>query len=545
MPTITNKLYPPIIGTRIPAFQQDYEDNLFITVPFENNRAVSRSDIITIALKLKTITNDYRTINGYAYVEEGQSLEDAITNAWNNGVVTFKLTPDQYQTDDGWFLNVGQYYKIQLAYVHIFTPAGAEPTVEEYAANIGYYSEVGISKFSWYPNVYIDGLNSSERNPHIYQYFGRYEQTYDTGESDESAVGIADSTEKVYNYRFVITNTLNGIVKDSGWLLHDASTDDVEYASQDSWEQLNELPTTGENKIQYQVRTNSGIEANSEEYILTNEMDEEDICNIEGRLDFDNGYVSIVATDYDEESGTTSIPYWLRIDQETGERVKIGKMIEGEPFKDFIVEQGKTYTYKIIIDDTISEKYYQVKVDFEDMFLYDGARQLKVRFNPTMSGIHRTIMETKTDTIGSKYPFFFRNGDVNYRDCTIGGLISFHMDEQKLFSSLGGVEEYERGRTYTPMPEGLEDFSLPTDLTGTNFTHERKFRDEVFDWLNNGELKLFRSPAEGIMLVRLMGVNLSPDQTTSRMIYSFSCQAYEADGHDYEDLVKNKIINLS
>ena len=42
-----------------------------------------------------------------------------------------------------------------------------------------------------------------------------------------------------------------------------------------------------------------------------------------------------------------------------------------------------------------------------------------------------------------------------------------------------------------------------------------------------------------------MGVNLSPDQTTSRMIYSFSCQAYEADGHDYEDLVKNKIINLS
>jgi hypothetical protein len=195
-------------------------------------------------------------------------------------------------------------------------------------------------------------------------------------------------------------------------------------------------------------------------------------------------------------------------------------------------------------EDKISTAFDTIKVDFEDVFLYDGARQLKVRFNPSVSGIHETILESKTDTIGGKYPFFFRNGDVKYRDFTLGGLVSFHMDEQRLFSVYGVEDQPGRERTYTPMPD-IEDFSLSTDLTGKNFTHERKFREEVLEWLNNGQVKLFRSSSEGNMLVRLMGCSMSPDQTTSRMIYSFSSQAYECDDHDYEALVRNKIINLS
>lgn len=558
MPTITRKLYPPTIGNRIPAFQQDYDNNLFITVPFQNNRSVARADIITIALKLKTITNDFRTINGYAYVEEGQSLEDAITNAWNKGEVTFKLTPDQYQTEDGWFLNVGQFYKIQLAYIATFTPEEEEPTVDEYAQHVGYYSTVGISKFSWYPTVYIDGLDESSSNDHIQEYFGRYSQTYDDGESGDSNFKIADSTEKVYNYRFIITNTYNEetrVVKDSGWLLHDASTDESEYESYDRWEYFSELPNMGETKIQYQVKTTSGIEANSEEYSLSNTMYQGGGSDPERNYinyDFDNGYV---------EMGIGLMEGWpyeqvyiLRTDLETKERVKIKQIKEyTQPtviFRDFTVEQGKTYryqmTYKVGGSPVLVDSYfdYEVKIDFEDIFLFDGERQLKVRFNPSMSGIHEVIMESNTNTIGGKYPFFFRNGDVRYRDFTLGGLVSFHMDEQRLFSIYGVEDQPTRGRTYTPMPD-IEDFSLPTDLTGRNFTHERKFREEVLAWLNDGKIKLFRSPSEGIMMVRLSGCSMSPDQTTSRMIYSFSCQGVEAAGHEYEDLVKNNIYKLS
>jgi hypothetical protein len=42
-------------------------------------------------------------------------------------------------------------------------------------------------------------------------------------------------------------------------------------------------------------------------------------------------------------------------------------------------------------------------------------------------------MESKVDTIGSKYPFVFRNGNVGYKEFPISGLISFLTDENKLF----------------------------------------------------------------------------------------------------------------
>jgi hypothetical protein len=60
-----------------------------------------------------------------------------------------------------------------------------------------------------------------------------------------------------------------------------------------------------------------------------------------------------------------------------------------------------------------------------------------------------------------------------------------------------------------------------TDLVDYNVVAERKFRMAVLDWLNNGEVKLFRSPTEGIYLVRLMNVSLSPEERLGRMLYSF------------------------
>jgi hypothetical protein len=57
-----------------------------------------------------------------------------------------------------------------------------------------------------------------------------------------------------------------------------------------------------------------------------------------------------------------------------------------------------------------------VYCDFEDAFLYDGKKQLKIRFNPKITNFKSTLLESKTNTIGSKYPFIFRNGNVNYKE---------------------------------------------------------------------------------------------------------------------------------
>jgi hypothetical protein len=59
------------------------------------------------------------------------------------------------------------------------------------------------------------------------------------------------------------------------------------------------------------------------------------------------------------------------------------------------------------------------------MFLYDGVRQLKVRFNPKVASFKVDIPEQKLETIGSKYPFIFRNGNVYYHEFPISGLISY------------------------------------------------------------------------------------------------------------------------
>jgi hypothetical protein len=67
----------------------------------------------------------------------------------------------------------------------------------------------------------------------------------------------------------------------------------------------------------------------------------------------------------------------------------------------------------------------EIYVDFEDAFLFDGERQLKIKYNPKVSSFKKNLLEQKTDTIGGKYPFIFRNGRVYYSEFSISGLISY------------------------------------------------------------------------------------------------------------------------
>ena len=57
-------------------------------------------------------------------------------------------------------------------------------------------------------------------------------------------------------------------------------------------------------------------------------------------------------------------------------------------------EYRKGYYYKATDDEVV--------VDFEDMFLFDGERQLKIRFNPKVTSFKSTVLESKIDTLGGK-----------------------------------------------------------------------------------------------------------------------------------------------
>lgn len=123
---------------------------------------------------------------------------------------------------------------------------------------------------------------------------------------------------------------------------------------------------------------------------------------------------------------------------------------------DRTVEQGVTYQYaiqqinqhgiwsrKIKQTDKYGREDTTVMADFEDIFISDGTRHLKIRFNPKVTSFKNTIPEQKIETIGSKYPFIFRNGSVSYKEFPISGLISFQMDEALQFLT---PEELKEGK---------------------------------------------------------------------------------------------------
>jgi hypothetical protein len=123
------------------------------------------------------------------------------------------------------------------------------------------------------------------------------------------------------------------------------------------------------------------------------------------------------------------------------------------------------------------------------------------------------------DTIGSKHPFIFRNGNVNYKEFPISGLISLVSDPNERFMKGIQTGNLTALRTDTPAAEAPD--KVEGMLTADNIQREREFKLKVLDWLNNGKPKLFKSPAEGNYIVRLMNTSLTPNDTLGRMLHTF------------------------
>lgn len=174
---------------------------------------------------------------------------------------------------------------------------------------------------------------------------------------------------------------------------------------------------------------------------------------------------------------------------------------------------------------------------FEDTFLIGDGRQLNIKFNPQINTFSYVKAENSVQTIGSKYPFIKRNANVHYRQFTIAGLISMHMDEQELFAT--------KTELYNNANELYENFNEINNITVYNdIILEKKFRDKVQAFLYDGQIKLFKSNTEGNILVRLMNVTFTPEKTLGRMLYNFTATAYEIADCSIKNLDKYNIQNI-
>ena len=493
------KLFAPYIDNKIPAFCGNV-----IIIPFNLNKGVSEKDFKALSLKV-----NYSTTN----IEKCIVQNDGAW--WKTSAQRYEARFILPETEAD---ETKMYYKVQLAFVGLDD-------------EIGYYSTVGVVKKTNEPTVVIKDRENSTAN--AYEYFGYYFNE--------------DSSEKVATYCFNLYNENNDLVTSSGELIHNRTTDLESTSSIDSWVLTKTLEPNVGYEIEYVVNTINGLRQASARYPI---VEVETVPpNIHARFiaeqNFENGYITLKLCGDRSNINVSGSFVILRSSEEDNfetwhelTKFYLTNWSSNEDLiicKDYTAQQGLAYKYAIqaynskgLRSDKMLIEGETVSLDFEDAFLYDGKKQLKIRFNPKISSFKNVILESKMDTIGGKYPFVFRNGNVNYKEFPISGLLSLVSDEEQEFSELGNIV-----------------CSETTQLTKENYYKERKFKLDVLSWLTNGEPKLFRSPAEGNYIVRLMNVNLTPVESIGRLLHTFNATAYEIADCTFENLKKYNLITES
>lgn len=474
-------IYPPIIGDTIPAFVQN---NLII--PFTHNPAVEWKEVKGFSLIIKELANSKQI--------ENVQITDNTKFDINN--IIFDLNNIK--------LTSGNYYKFQIAYL-------------DANSKISPYSSVAIGRYigTVAPTVTIEGLEINKINQNKNIYKGIYTNN-------------VLSTETIYQYCFEFFEGEN-LLQTSDWQLY---KDSMEFKV------LQELEYSKNYNIKLSIKTINGYETSVSYNIIKPEeypaLIEAEVLATQDREALENGYVDIkiditkpFSGNYELLRKAAAAKSWDII---ASFKISDNSELNKYCWKDFTVEQGIEYIYAIrhADDEIVSAKILStpIKAQFEHLFLSDNEHSLCIRFNPKVSSFKNNILEQKTDTIGGQYPFFFRNGSVNYKEISISGLISYHMDMNNYFIT-------------------NKDLIDSIDLTEENFTAERKFKLAVLEWLNDGKPKLFRSPAEGNYVVRLMNVSLSPNDQLGRMINTFQATGYECAAADYEYMKNNGLVNNS
>ena len=177
------KLYPPNINGTIPAFYTNIkEGTTTIVVPFAMNRAVAVSEIKGMELKIKSL---------------GGSIIGVVSSDFVDTIeMTASFNISKYKSK----LLIGNFYKVQVAYI------------DANNGEIGYYSTVGIVKYTAMPSISIQDLSNTSINLNRYQYLGIYKQN-------------SDPTEKLYSSSFTIYDN-DIIVYDTGEIIHDNTNDE-------------------------------------------------------------------------------------------------------------------------------------------------------------------------------------------------------------------------------------------------------------------------------------------------------------------------------
>ena len=557
MATITNSnLYPPIVDTYMPAFLVDGDNELkkICRVYFSISSFNSISEIKNAQVTLANQNTNISVLNTKKYpcgIKITPIYEDITKTSEDRYYI--ELEPSDLEPEYGYDedtdkytiskFNINEYYKVQIRFTSVtasdidigIPPSNWSEKDQKYtdAQAIDSWLVQNLDKFSeWSTVCLIRGISSPILS--VKGLDPAAETTiWTTSKVDLIAtLSFLDplETETLKSYRIKLFDKKEKLLTDSGDLYSNnyANINEINYTFKYAFQD-------GETySIQLMYTTKSLYTAKTTfKFSVIEETTDALQATISAVKDIDNGRIGIKIKGLTEDifngnivirrtSSESNFTLWEDMTTITIENTSLFLT-----WYDYTVVSGVWYKYCAQKKNVFGNRGIALFLDtpqmllFEDIFLNADNTQLSIKFNPQISSFKRTVSESKIDTIGSKYPFIKRNGYMEYREFPISGLITCFMDNEEIFISKNNLYGEEIALLY-------DNYNKKENITNFNdFTYERDFREKVLDFLYKNNVKLFRSPSEGNILVKLMDINLTPEIVLGRRIYTFSCMAYE------------------
>lgn len=533
-------LYPPIVDTYMPAFLYTESCKIYFSLSPYN----SFNDIKYAQVTLTYQNSNLTALNSKHYPNEIKVCDIVEDSTIGNTNKKYYITINQNDLNDESFL-INNYYKVQIRFVSkeakTLTELNSVGAYKETAAwlleNRDYFSEWstvclirGIAKPVLKMADYITNGNSfSSRSLQVLGSLS-FNPTYEKETLKSYQIFLQENGNKIIEKTNIIyTNILNP--NEINYTLKSLLKKDTQYNLIIKFVTKNLYESQ---QTFFINTTDEGIDFKDLNLVVSinNELDAANVLinfNTFKQLTGDQLWIK-------RASVKDSFQTWEYMHQLLNDEYKQTSY----SWNDFSLESGVWYKYALevirdsnIIDMIVCED--PILTVLENMYLVRNYRQLNIQLNPQVSSYQRVVSDTVTTTLGSKYPFISRNGNSNYRQFTISGLISSHMDDNSIFTN--------KDEIYLLNKDLYLQFNKERNISEyKDYQYEYHFREKVLDFLYNEQAKLFRSPTEGNILVKLTNISLTPNQTLGRLLYSFTATVVEIDECTPQNLMKYGVV---
>ena len=572
-------IYPPTLRSTQPAFLTSTSS---YPVYFTLQQITSFNQIGHVQIRVVRQSNNRSIVNTEKY-PDGTIYKDPSEIRVEG--TTYSIAILSTDLSEQW--QAGYLYKVQMRFgtTSMFTNISDFATWKQQQIDDQTFSEwstVMVIKAINQPEVYIknaevtkqDVVSTERTEPTLNPLFmGVY-----------SIPDINKELEDKYRFQLYLGDEVSSIslVEDSDWIQHNGDLN-----STDNYRFKTVLFNNQKYTVTYEIITVNGYEKSATPYtFLASQNYYTTLDGITLRAEHDsqfcaeNGVIRLYLTSNSPLSGAFVV---TRSDEKSDYRVwediryliySMNEFNNTLIFEDYTVESGVKYRYAFQQENSAGLRsspvydptYHAVNLQYG--YLYRDGIQLRLMFNHTISTFKYTVLSSKQDTLGGKYPHVLKNGDAYYAEFPVNGLISFQMDEDQTFFQHGNNGYYYKGElaipddkfvgpqmrrvpcnNVGPVSPGGEPIEvtkryIDSSLTDDNIFVERIFREKVEEFLNDYDYKLYRSPTEGNKIVVLTGVTWSPNATLGRMVAEFNSTAYEVLDNNLQNLNEFGIIDI-